>query len=103
MGYTDLVAFRVILGFIQTECTCLRMACNSKTTDRRLKRSDTFGLRDTNNTYMGQYSLHLLHSLSNQGYSAFKVKIMISHFRYIAIVAKWLLGINLTCSNLHGK
>ncbi len=47
---------------------------------------------------MDQYSFHLLHSLSNQGY--FVLKIRISHFTYIAIVATWLLGINLTCSNL---
>ncbi len=35
---------------------------------RRLEQSEICELWDTSNTYMGQYRLYLLHSLSNQGY-----------------------------------
>ncbi len=70
------------------------MACNSKAAGHRLRQSEIFGLRDTSNTYMGQFCLHLLHYLSNQGYSVLQMsKLGFSHFSYIAIVATWLLGI----------
>ncbi len=69
------------------------MTCNSNTASRRLKQSEMFEFWDTSNTCMGQYSLYLLHSLSNQGYFG---------LRYIAIVATRLLGfnVNLTSSKL---
>ena len=41
-------------GVIQR--TCLRLACNSKTAGRRLKRSERFGIGDTSNTYIGHLS-----------------------------------------------
>ena len=51
---------------------------------------------------MGQYSLHLLHSLSNQGYSGLQMSKLglVTSATYVAMLATWLLGINLICSNL---
>ncbi len=79
------------------------MACNSNTPGHRLKRSDIFELRDTSNTYMGQYSYIYWIPYLTRAFWLSNVKIRISHFSYIAIVATWLLGINLTCCNHVGS
>ncbi len=98
-GTYDLLVCKGILGSFGAH---VKMACNWK----RLPIEQThwnLGMEDTSVTYGVPlciecwYSLHLPHSLANLWPS--NVKIRISHVSYIAI-ATWLLGINLTCSNL---
>ncbi len=89
--------FKVILGSFCALFSEWPVTQTRRVVDR-LKRGNFFKLWDTINTYMGQYSLHLLHFLSNQGYFDFHMSKL--GLGYIAIAATWLLGINLTCSNL---
>ena len=79
------------------------MACNSKASGGRLQRSEILN-SGTLVTYMGQYSLHLLHYLSSLGYFGLfglqMSKLGLVASATSAVVATYLLGINLNCSNL---
>ena len=81
-------------GVIQ--CTCLRMACNSKMAGRILKRSESLksGIPVTHIWVSIVYIY--CNSCLTKDILAFKSQ----NYTYIAIVATWLLDISLTCSNL---